>query len=53
MMLKSFKYVRTTNYVNDSQVLEDLLDQIPLDERIDSVYTDGIYDMKHCRQAIL
>ena len=30
----------TTNNVGDSQVLEDLLAQIPLDEQIDSVYTD-------------
>ena len=30
----------TTNNVSDSQVLGDLLDQIPLDERIDLVYTD-------------
>ncbi len=28
----------TTNNVSDSQVLGDLLAQIPLDERIDSVY---------------
>ena len=41
----------TTN--SDSQVLGDLLAQIPLDERIDSVYTDGAYDTKHCRQVIL
>ena len=43
----------TTNNVSDSQVLEDLLDQIPLNEQIDSVYTDGAYDTKHCRQVIL
>ena len=43
----------TTNDVSDSQVLEDLLAQIPLDEQIDSVYTDGAYDTKHCRQVIL
>ena len=43
----------TTNNVSDSQVLEDLLGQIPLDEQIDSVYTDGAYDTKHCRQVIL
>lgn len=42
----------TTN-VSDSQVLEDLLAQIPMDEQIDSVYMDGAYDMKHCRQVIL
>ena len=33
--------------------LGDLLVQIPLDERIDSIYTDGVYDTKHCRQVIL
>ena len=42
----------TTNNVSDSQVLSDLLDQIPPDERIDSVYTDGAYDTKCCRQLI-
>ncbi|MGZ7882979.1 IS5 family transposase, partial [Acinetobacter soli] len=42
----------TTNNVSDSQVLVDLLDQIPQDERIDSVYTDGAYDTKQCRQVI-
>ena len=42
----------TTNDVSDSQVLEELLHQIPLDEQIDSVYTDGAYDTKHCRQVI-
>ena len=42
----------TTNNISDSQVLGDLLDQIPLDERIDSVYTDGAYDTKCCRQVI-
>jgi transposase len=38
--------------VSDSQVLGDLLDQIPQDEQIDSVYTDGAYDTKQCRQVI-
>ena len=42
----------TTNNVSDSQVLGDLLDQIPQDEQIDSVYTDGAYDTKKCRQVI-
>ena len=42
----------TTNNVSDSQVFGDLLDQIPPDERIDSVYTDGAYDTKWCRQVI-
>jgi hypothetical protein len=32
--------------------VEDLLAQIPLDEQIDSVYTDGAYDTKRCRQVI-
>ena len=32
--------------------MPDLLDQILLDERIDSVYTDGAYDTKYCRQVI-
>lgn len=43
----------TTNNVSDSQVLGDLLNQIPSNGRIDSVYTDGAYDTKHCRQVIL
>jgi len=42
----------TTNNFSDSQVLDDLLNQIPSDERIDSVYTDGAYDTKLCRQVI-
>lgn len=42
----------TTNNVGDSQVLSDLLDQIATDERIDSVYADGAYDTKRCRQVI-
>lgn len=42
----------TTNNVSDSQVLSDLLDQVPLDEQIDSVYTDGAYDTKKCRKVI-
>ena len=42
----------TTNNVSDSQVLADLLNQIPQHERIDSVYTDGAYDTKQCRQVI-
>lgn len=43
----------TINNVSDSHVLEDLLAQNPLDEQIDSVYTDGAYDAKHCRKVIL
>ncbi|NAS07202.1 IS5 family transposase, partial [Acinetobacter haemolyticus] len=42
----------TTNNVSDSQVLGDLLNQIPQDEQINSVYTDGAYDTKQCRQVI-
>jgi hypothetical protein len=33
-------------------VLGDLLDHIPPDEQIDSVYTDGAYDTKCCRQLV-
>jgi tRNA U34 5-methylaminomethyl-2-thiouridine-forming methyltransferase MnmC len=32
----------TTNNVSDSQMLGDLLDQIPEDEKTDFVYTDGV-----------
>lgn len=42
----------TTNNVSDSQALEDLLDQIPPDEQIDFVYTDGAYDTTRYRQMI-
>ena len=42
----------TTNNISDSQVLGDLLDQIPADERIDSVYTYGAYGTKCFRQVI-
>lgn len=42
----------TTNNVSDSQDLGDLLDQIPLDQQIESVYTDGAYNTKQCRQLI-
>ena len=42
----------TTKNVSDSQVIGNLLDQIPQDEQIDSVYTDGAYDTKKCRQVI-
>ncbi len=41
-----------TNNLSDSQVLGDLLNQIPQDERIDSVYTDAAYDTKQCREVI-
>ncbi len=33
-------------------MLGDLRDQIPQEEQIDSVYTDGAYDTKQCRQVI-
>ena len=42
-----------TNNVGDSQVLGNLLNQIPQDEHIDSVYTDGAYDMKRSRQLVV
>ena len=42
----------TTNNVIDSQVLGDLLDQIPEDEQVDWVYTDAAYDTKYCREVI-
>jgi len=42
----------TTNNVSDSQVLGHLLSQIPEDGRVDSVYTDGAYNTKQCRQVI-
>jgi hypothetical protein len=29
-----------------------LLNQIPSDEQIESIYTDGDYDTKYCRQVI-
>ena len=37
----------TANNVSDSQVLEDLLAQIPLDEQIDSVYTEMVLMTKN------
>ena len=39
----------TTNNVSDAQVFDDLLNQIPQEEQIDSVYTDGAYDTKQWR----
>ena len=33
-------------------MLGDLLNQIPQDEQINCVYTDGAYDTKQCRQVI-
>ena len=47
----------TTNNVSDSQVFGDLLDQIPQDEQIDSVYTNGAYDTmnshRFCRHSLV
>ena len=42
----------TINNVGDSQVFGCLLDQIPSDEQIESIYTDRDYDTKYCRQVI-
>ena len=42
----------TTNNVSDLQVLGDLFNQIPQDERVDSVYSDGAYDIKQSREVI-
>lgn len=42
----------TKNNVSNSQILQDLLNQIPSDEQIDSVYIDGSYVTKYCRQVI-
>ena len=39
--------------MSDSQVLGHLLAQIPEDERVDSVYTNGAYDTKQCRKVIV
>ena len=38
--------------MSDSPDPVDLLDQIPLDEQIDSAYTDGAMTSKQCRQVI-
>jgi len=43
----------TIKSLSDSQVLGDLLKQILEDERIDSLYTDGAYDTKYCREVIV
>ena len=42
----------TSNRVGDAQVLPDLLNQIPQEERIDSVSGDGAYDTKRDHTAI-
>ena len=42
----------TINNISDSLVLVDLDNQIPPVELIDSVYTDGSYDTKKCREVI-
>lgn len=41
-----------SNRVGDAQVLPELLNQIPRDERIDSVSGDGAYDTKNGHAAI-
>ena len=53
-MLKLCKYgLLTTNNISDSQALGGLLNQIPSDEQIESIYTDRDYDTKYCRQVIV
>ena len=42
----------TSNHVGDAQVLPDLLNQIPHNERIDSVSGDGAYDAKRCHAVV-
>lgn len=37
----------------DSPVLPELLDQIPVDEMIDTVTADGTYDTRRCHTAII
>ena len=39
------------NNASDSELLVDLLDQIPQGKQIDSVYTDRTYGTKHWRQV--
>ena len=43
----------TSNSVGDSEVLPNLLDQIPESEKIIAVYGDGAYDTKQCYKAII
>ena len=38
---------------DDSPVLPELLDQIPVDEMIGTVTADGAYDTRHCHTAII
>ncbi|GLR11221.1 hypothetical protein GCM10007907_00110 [Chitinimonas prasina] len=42
----------TGNSVGDTPVLPDLLAQIPADEAITSLVTDGAYDTKRCHRTI-
>jgi len=42
----------TGNATGDAPILPDLLDQIPVDERVASVSGDGAYDTKSCHEAI-
>lgn len=39
--------------MSDSHVLGNLIGKILQDEQIDSVYTDGAYGAKQCRQLII
>ncbi len=43
----------TENSVGDSEVLPDLLDQINLNDDIDSVGADGAYDTENCHRVIM
>ncbi len=43
----------TSNRVGDAQVLPHMLNQIPRDERIDSVSGDGAYETKNAHTAIV
>jgi len=40
------------NWVSYNSNVSDLLDQVPQEEQRDSIYADGAYDTKHCRQVI-
>lgn len=43
----------TENSVADPEILPELLDQIPPDQKIGSVSADGAYDTKDCHKAIM
>ena len=42
----------TGSHIGDAPILPDLLDQIPQDQEIASVTTDGAYDRRKCHDAI-